>query len=306
MEVKDYFTATTELAESSKKLYNTCIHKWIQCCGKRRSLNWIITHSDEAMECLRMNPDIKDTPRNHHLFISAVMAYVRRVKRNKKNIEIWSNLQNKNSEPIKEQGLSEEPTERQKETHMDWKDICKVRDELEIGIPKLLLGFYTYINPLRADYYACKILDETDVLPKDKNYLLLMEGGTRAKVVINDYKTRKIHGVLEHNVPEELFNILYEYIEKNGMPEYLLGNRSRKEYSDWGCGMLSKMMGHRMTLTSLRHAYIGSLDFNGSLRELSRTARGMGHSYSVQRRYKWEGGACAPHTPLLLDAESVL
>ena len=44
-----------------------------------------------------------------------------------------------------------------------------------------------------------------------------------------------------------------------------------------------------MTLTTLRHSYTSSLDYNRPIRELNEIAKTMGHSVGVQHMYRWDG-----------------
>ena len=62
---------------------------------------------------------------------------------------------------------------------------------------------------------------------------------------------------------------------------------NRKQFSNWACRTLSVTLKHPMTLTALRHLYIGYHMKNKTAKELTDMAKKMGHSRSMQRAYEW-------------------
>jgi hypothetical protein len=192
----------------------------------------------------------------------------------------WVVIREKNSKPIKEHYLESKPTERQADkADMKWPDILKVRDELPIGQEKLLLGFYTYLNPVRADYFATELITEGKVA-KEPNYILLKE----RKVVLTDFKTKGTYEKIEQTIPLELMAILEADLKER--PRNYLFNPPTG--GSWACRTLTRVLRHPMTLVVLRHLYISQMDLSKPLKELNETAKNMGHSVSIQKFYEWK------------------
>jgi len=287
--IHNYF-ATEKLAPSSKRMFNICIDKWRECWDTPKTLAWIVAHPTEALKALRENPDIKNTPVNHHTFISAIVAYARHEIRNDEQATLWRDIMYKNSEPLREHRLSGKPTELQTGKELKWSDICKARDALPLTQTKLLLGFYTYINPMRADYFATELVH--DARTPEGNYIRCLPRD-KYVLVIQDYKTKKAHGIMNIDVPEPLAKMLTEYLREHVGRKYLFLKEtdepfSRNGFSCWTGKHLSRAMGKQTTLTALRHAFTSQLDFNRPIAELNTIAKSMGHSLAIQRTYKWD------------------
>ena len=288
--IHNYF-ATEELAPSSKRMFNTCIDKWRACWDTPKTLAWIVAHPTEALKALRENPDIKNTPANNHRFISAIVAYIKHELRDESGVYTrWKDSQVKNSEPMREHRLTGKPTELQAGKELNWSDICKARDELPLTQTKLLLAFYTYINPMRADYFATELVH--DAREPEGNYIRCLPRD-KYVLVIQDYKTKKAFGKMEVALPEPLVKMLTEYLREHAGRKYLFLKEtdepfSRNGFSCWTIKHLSRAMGKQTTLTALRHAFTSQLDFNRPIAELNTIAKSMGHSVATQRTYKWD------------------
>ena len=293
-----YFT-TTMLSDGSKKMFNTAINTWRNCWGMSKTLEWIIQNPKKAMDCLKKAEGIKATATNHHRFISAILAYLKHEAPDAKAIDIWKEIHMKNSEPLREHYLTGKPTALQADKVQAWERIIEVRDGLELGETKLLLAFYTYINPVRADYYDCMIYDSEEDVDHDlgvQNYIILDD---KPRVVMGDYKTSKHYGVLTLPMPAELVVILKAFLEKHPKRIWLFQKTldaeetiaepfDRAYFSGWANRKLRKAFNAPMTLTAIRHAFTSHLDYNQSIVMLNNIAKTMGHSVDTQRRYKWD------------------
>jgi len=290
---------TTLLGETSKKMFNIALDKWKKCWGMPKTLEWIIQHPVQAMKCLRAAEGIKATPMNHHRFISAVLAYLKHEAPDNDAFLVWKKIQDANSEPLKEHRLSGKPTALQADKIQLWERILEVRDELELGETKLLLAFYTYINPVRADYYDCMIYKNEKEVDHDlgvQNYIILDD---KPRVVMGDYKTSKHYGVLTLPMPEELVAILKAFLKANPKRVWLFEKIhdtestiaepfDRAYFSMWANRRLRKAFNAPMTLTAIRHSFTSQLDYNQSIALLNTIAKTMGHSVDTQRKYKWD------------------
>ena len=145
---------------------------------------------------------------------------------------------------------------------------------------------------MRADFFACRIY-ESDPKLESENYIVLTEENPR--LVLNDYKTKKKYGTIQIPIPEPLYELIKEcktsgickndYIFTNSLG----GPYDRNQYSGYAVRMLERLFGRPVTLTTLRHSYTSSLDYNRPIRELNEIAHSMGHSVGVQHMSRWDG-----------------
>lgn len=188
-----------------------------------------------------------------------------------------------------------EPTEKQKGGVLAWSDVIKKRAELEkaeYGSKRhLLLSMYTYIPPLRQDFNDVKILSRT---PRnaDGNYIIL---NTRtAKLVLNEYKTARLYGKFEADLPKPLAKVIKASIEKYPR-EYLFTDaeginpyKDANSFTAFSNRALKDMFNNpSVCVTMLRHSHISDQDFNklteGDKKEL---ASQMTHSIQQQGQYR--------------------
>lgn len=188
------------------------------------------------------------------------------------------------------------PTQSQKSgSNLTLSDIIKIRDELPDGsLDKLLISFYTYIPPVRADYFATQILKFGET-PSHPNHIFL--GSDQARLVITDFKTSDIYTSIEHDLPSEIHKQLSASLALQPRT-FLFDNRNgkcftRKLFSEWAAQRLTALFKKKFTLTLFRHIYISTLDLNTPPRELLEISRKMGHSITQQMLYKWKK---QPHT----------
>lgn len=290
--------AETSLAPSSQKQYVKKLTQWTE--QTQQTVEELIEHSDEAMEGLGRMESIKHTSTNHHMYISAVVAYLSHIyptleKSNaahgKERLTHWKEIQKENSEPMTEHYGKNEPTENQKEKVMAFEEIVRIRETLESGsFERLLLCFYTMMEPLRADYYATEIV-KAEEDSKEEN--VLIRTPTETRLVVRDFKTKKRHTTIENKLPTALHNELTKSLERYPRSYVFVmeDKRSpftRKLFSNWSCRTLTRVLSHPMTLTVLRHLYISEqVKKETPLAELKEMAKKMGHTRAMQRAYDW-------------------
>jgi hypothetical protein len=299
----EYIPASAPLAESSRKVFNRNIGRWLKALEHPGTMltPWLLKQPMKMMRGLRECSDIKATNTNHHMFISAVVAYIQHVMKDDTLLDIWKEIMYENSKPLKERYLTGKPTELQaNKANITWAEILLVRDKLELSSTKLLLSIYTMIAPERGgDYYSCFMLHEDyeDEYPeKKKGNYLRMRHLEPWELYLNDYKTKKNYGTIKIILPNELSDLIAEYYatEAESVSDYLFENEkgepfTRGTFSTWACRRLTEAFGRPMTLTTIRHAYISQMDFNKPIAELNVVAGSMGHTVESQRKYKWDG-----------------
>jgi hypothetical protein len=253
----------------------------------------MVENPERALESLRANPAISNNRSNHHGFLGAMNCYVRDylVPNDKKWIpihKIWNKELRENGKVFSEHRDKGEPTELQKDKVVQWSDVIKIRDELPIGIPKLLLGFYSYIPPIRGDLYDCEIIREGETAPTDKNHLIIGDDYT---LILVDYKTKSAHGRIEIVLPKPLRDLYNACVYKKLIGSHLFMGRFGKPYNRSSFGkfasqVLTETIGKPTSLLMLRYSYLSSLNMNQSNKVLKDIADKMGHTLGSQRGYK--------------------
>lgn len=282
-----------ELSETSKSQYSTKIPQWISYLTGIKTLSNLIEHPHESLKCLEATDKIKHSPSNHHIYISSVVAFIKHILKDTTQLKSWKEVEKLNWESIAERYDENKPSELQKDKAMSFDEINKIRQELEVGsFERLLLSFYTLIEPIRADYYATEILTSPTAISKEENVIILTP--TRAELVVKDFKTKKRYDKIENTISDELRKELEESLKKYPR-DYLFVMEdktspfTRKLFSNWACRTLSRVLKQPMTLTALRHIYITQkIQARTPAAELVKIANKMGHSRDIQRIYEWQ------------------
>jgi hypothetical protein len=281
----------TTLGETSQIQFAKKISQWVQYIPDK-TLNTLISNPEESIKYLEDNPKIKHSPSNHHLYISSIVGYLTHIYPTNQKLERWKQLQKKNWEPLAEHYLDNKPSEHQKDKQIKYDELLTILKSLEIGsFERLLIAFYTLIEPIRADYYATEILKSESEVPTEENYLLLRESG--CTLCINDFKTKGRHDSITNELSQELLYELNESLKKYPRNYlFVMDDKktpfTRKLFSNWACRTLSRILKQPMTLTVLRHVYIThKLNTSVSKEELKETAKKMGHTRSMQQVYEW-------------------
>jgi hypothetical protein len=173
---------------------------------------------------------------------------------------------------------------------LTYDDILKKRNSLQFGsIERLLLGFYTYLKPVRADYFATEIITFKQK-PTQQNYIRRISP-EHSVVILKDFKTKSKYKEIRNVLPPELNNELIESL-KITPRKYLFVNVNgepftRNSFTVWSKRILSKLFETEMTLNIIRHLYINTLDMGMKPSLLKEISDKMGHDLTTQRFYKW-------------------
>lgn len=303
-----------KLGETSKRLYYNRLKQWLELV-KPRDLTYIIQNPETACQLLKDN--IKTpTVATLHTYYSAVVAFLHHCDAltPKELKEKWRRIQGENWElrpkydgkPINEkQGIVA--------NRLTWADVMKKRDMLEYGsIAHLLLSMYTYLPPVRADYYCVEIITGTPTatatgtsigtttgttMPTTCNYLTVDQEKGIMELHIGEFKTAKKYGEIVHKIKkdEPLYKIIMESLRRNPR-KYLFTMPSRpKEPFDrhgfivWTSGLLRKIFESiPITLTDFRHLHNSTIDYtNTPANQLEKLGKQMGHSMEMQKKYQW-------------------
>jgi len=150
----------------------------------------------------------------------------------------------------------------------------------------VVLSLYVLVPPKRnADWSKMVVGSGTDAT---KNYFDIKN----KKFIFNNYKTVRTHGVLQEEVPPELYRILKAFLKFNPLAkegeEYpLLVFYNGKPFITNGNIMtrfLNSFFGKNFGCSMLRHAYLTE-KYGAEAEEKKKDAAVMGHSLTMQGNY---------------------
>ena len=280
------------LSATSKKQYSVKLPQWVSYLPIK-TLAALLDDPSAAITTLEATPKIKHSPTNHHIYIGSAVAFIRHIIKDEAQLKKWKEYERKNSEPIAERYAENAPSELQKDkAAVPFDEIDKVRRSLPSGsVERLLIAFYTLIEPIRADYYATEILTDESQEPTEENYIILST--TKAQLVVRDFKTKERYEKIENTLSDELIAELKASLDKKPRKYLFITDDmkayTRKLFSNWACRALTRVLKQPMTLTALRHIYITKkIQDKTSGKELRQIATKMGHSRDMQRVYEWQ------------------
>jgi len=219
-------------------------------------------------------------------------------KEMEKQHKIWYDVFKDINASRREIAGSNKPSDKQEKGLLNWKDVLKKRDKLEVGSDEhLLLSLYTYIPPRRQmDYYKLRVyFDENCVPQKDHNHFHVFSKKYNSPYLcLVDYKTAKYYDVhFDTEIPPELIQTvilsfqknprLYMFLDKSGRPF-----KDPNRFQIYSNGILKKIFDNpNVSVNSLRHSfssYLRTLKWL-SVNEHKRLAQKMGHSLQKSMEY---------------------
>ena len=284
-----------ELSQVSKRVYLERLRTMVKEFDT--NVYWIITHPDEVLPWILKKSEVLSTQKSYIIAILAVFKHNDGLKAQlDKYYNTWFTKFSELDKAINDRYKTNEPSERQMNAYVKFDDIVKKRDSLEDGtFEKLLLSFYTYIRPLRADFNLVRIYNSIDELPKnnEKENYIVFENKHEATLYLHEFKTQRSHNELKKELPAELIKQLqlsltkkpreWLFIDKFGNPY-----KAANSYTRWANRTFQKLFNKPLTITMIRHSYISSLDQNVlTTLEKEEIAKEMAHSRGMQELYRF-------------------
>jgi hypothetical protein len=298
---------TPHLSKTTTDMYTTRIHKWITLVP-HGSIEFIILFPKMALQRLLLHLTERErsearsicTLPNVRNYITAIIALLRysphiapHLSHRLESHSTWVSLRNHISQPTYDRQIQEKPTALQElrgGSKLSFQDLIDARDSLDIPIShKLLLAMYTYLYPVRADYYALQILTDQSE-PTHPNYLRVTHHST--ELMIRDFKTSNVFPPIHYPaVPHPLHLLITTSLQETPR-RFLFESKGRPytrlRFSQWASATLASVLRVPLNLTIIRHIFISSLSMDTPLTELQRIGRLMGHSIARQRLYTWK------------------
>lgn len=267
-----------------------------------RDIHFLLMFPKRAIDILQRSLSSLSAT-NIHLYISAVTALFKHsptitssLPRRDELHQQWLVLQAHNSAPIERKRDFHTPTDKQAEksgTTLTMDQIIQCRDRLPDGsIEKLLIAMYTYIPPVRADYFATQIVPFGGAGTASNVLAFADREMSSASLLLRDFKTVHTYKKIYHPIlPNELVRQIRLSLEACPR-EYLFVNAdgepfTRNAFQMWANRTLSRCFGAQFTLTLFRHIYISSLGADLDVKTLEEISRHMGHSLTMQTKYIW-------------------
>lgn len=193
----------------------------------------------------------------------------------------------KNLIPMDELTSTREDLKKKVEALSDVEELTK--SEYNTYLQHLILELYTAIPPRRnQDYlYMYVVENRPDVLEQDRNYLILSE----QKFLFNKYKTAKVYGNQEIDIPKELMDVIENYLARS--PDivwdddrpFLVNSKGKELNKLTGITkVLNKVFNKNIGCSALRHIFISD-KFGDTVKEREEIANAMSHSTSTQNKY---------------------
>jgi hypothetical protein len=201
-------------------------------------------------------------------------------------------------------------TDAEREKYLDYDTIQTTYDLVCLSPfvtleDKMLVGFYTRMPPVRADYSRLRVYYNTR--PDTSENHIQIWGQARwqphsctMEVYINEHKTAATSGTLKRIIPSELKHILYEYLRAlavcEGMSVDMYLNRMYPIYLfDFAPAEITTRLqrvflrytGKAVSVNIIRHAYVTKqMEGRPPLAQLEAEAEEMGHSVATHETYR--------------------
>jgi len=222
-------------------------------------------------------------------YLTAIVAVLSTFPKYSKVYKVYREKMIENANQIKTAYSTNEKTEKQKDSIIELSEVIKIRDELnKDSIEYLLISLYTMCAPRRNKDYTEMIIvfDEPAVLDDSKNYYIV----STQEFVFNIYKTAKKFGVQRIAVPEQLSEVINNWILNhplNDQDEFpLLVDTKGKRINNVNgiTRILNNIFKKNIGSSALRHIFLND-KFGDSLVERKKIALDMAHSVSTQNQY---------------------
>lgn len=295
------------LGQTTIHIYEIRINKWLHLVPEH-AIEFIILYPRQSIRLLTSHLRQREvtekkvicTLTNIRNFIIPIIAILRysphiapTIPDRLEYYHLWLQIRDQINQPIHTRQLQQLPTDNQIKkggSKLTFSDLIQARDNPDLSMySHLLLSMYTYIYPVRSDYYATEIITD-DRQPVTPNYIRICPSSS--ELMIRDFKTSKQYTQIHYSeLPSELHQIIiqslqhtprtYLFEKNNGQPY------TRTSFSQWASQTLQQIFGVEMNLTMIRHHFISTLSMELPAIELQRIGNLMGHSIARQRLYKW-------------------
>jgi hypothetical protein len=256
------------------------------------------------------------TTRSNKLYaISSALRYDQSLG-NAKTRDFWSKASASATEELHEQRQNNVLTARERESIPDLHKLREVVQELSRGVDDpslkrsqelLWLMFALLVPPKRADFGMLAVKRQRDKVDPGQNAVVVPRKETGpVQLVLSKYKTSRIYGVYEEDLPAELGLAVRKSLSAHPRPFLFVNARgvafqSNNSWTQWVKRTFDKYLLHKNTVTGLRKAWVQEYAADGTkytLKQQAELAKAMLHSVGAQRtHYVHVDKSSTTHTP---------
>lgn len=294
----------TDLADQSKKQYKLRLKRLSEISG--HDIDWVLDHCKETFEMMK-EQDILE-PQTVKAYINSILALFKYTKNLKvikvKGYKCWVSLFNKVKEIADQKYETLEASDKQIKAYVPWIDIIKKRESLDKNTAEyLLLSLYTMIPPCRADLNEIRIYYDKDG-KETENYLVIYKEQGKMKLIYNEFKSKsKRLQQYEKWLPSNLQEVIKTSLKSEPRDYLIISPRTKKpyynvkSYTTYFDRILKKVFEKNVTINTLRHSFVNSIDFN-KMTPMEKTiiANDLMHSKETMDRYRLAVPASESHT----------
>lgn len=282
----------SELSDVSKKTYKDRQTRLTKLMD--HDLDWVMLHPNET--CEKIKQFEIQTQKGYINSILTLFKYTKNMKeKHKKLYNKWTEIFEEVYKKAEEKYMNIEMSERQKQAYVKWADVIKVRDGLDKKSDAyLMLSMYTMIPPSRADMNMLKIYHMTEIEnSKYPNYIVIYEDNI--KLVYNEFKSKSNRlQKYEKVLPKRLEDVIRYSLRFKPRNFLIVSPRTGKPYDKatsfaaYFARILSKIFDKPVTINTLRHSFVNSLDMN-KLTPLEKEliAKDLMHTVATMDKYRY-------------------
>jgi hypothetical protein len=280
------------LSDVSKKTYKARLRRLTTITKK--DVDWIIMHCKETYDLLSKYS--VETIKGYVNTVLTLFKHAPILKTKKKHVyRCWYKVFDEIAAKANEKYNNMQASDRQKDSYVSWAEIITKRDSLvnKSSQDYLLLCMYTMIPPSRADMNMIKIYDKD---PEDTktypNYMVVYND--KIKLVYNEFKSKsKRLQRYEKILPAHLETVVRKSLTANPREFLIVSPRTGLPYhnacsfSKYFDRLLEKHFKKKVTINTLRHSFVNSLDMNKlTPGEKDIIARDLMHSKDTMDKYR--------------------
>jgi hypothetical protein len=283
----------SNLSDMSKFQYKSRLSRLadITC----HDIDWVLSHCKQTFAMMKAQDKME--PETAKALVNSIMAVFKYTKNLKddmpKSYFSWQDLAKKLKELTQKKYDNAEPSQRQLDSYVKWAEIIEKRETMvKTSQEYLLLCMYTMIPPCRADLNKIRIYHSTP-RTNEGNYIVLTN--KKATLVFNEFKTRNPRNLkYEKDLPDELTQVIRANLKFKPSDYLIVSSKTggpyekANSYTVYFNTLLGKLFGKKVTINTLRHSYINSLDMN-TLKPIEKDeiAKDMMHALKTMERYRY-------------------
>ena len=248
----------------------------------------------DATSVIRYIEGLNKALNTRKLFYIAIVAYLKGVPEFADVFPAYKAKQDAYNAAVAAQMENQQLSPAEAEKFLEWPEILKACETIRLAAYDLntyqdyvLVCLYTLIPPVRCDYSPMRVVSSEE--GATGNYLLVLPSGYT--FVLNEYKTAHRYGQQRIAVPEDLKQVLDNWLELNPSG-WLLCAPDGSPLTESGLSqrlvsVFKKHTGKAIGVNILRHSFVSWMRrYEPTFQDQKRLAGGMLHSVGMSQLYR--------------------